>query len=283
MALRPALPLLYLRAAASALPLAGRLPFLPGGGGRADGLRVGGRAVVVDPERLAAYRELCGFPPASALPPTYPHLLAFPLQLALLCDGRFPFSPLGLVHLENELEVAGDLPIDSPYDLTLWAEGPAQHSRGWTVTVFKEAAVGGEVRWRERSVFLRLARAPGKGGSPPPAVGGEEVAQIVAAADVGRRYAAVSGDRNPIHTFPAAARLFGFKGTIAHGMWLKGRALAALGDRLTAPSYTAQVRFRSPLYLPGIATVRAAQEGERLAFFVVGKDGRIHLEGEVRG
>jgi len=277
------LGLLYLRAAASALPLAGKLPFLPGGGGSATGLRREQRGLAVDPARLAAYRQLCGFADRQELPPTYPHVLAFPLQLAVLCDGRFPFSPLGLVHLENKLELRGPLEAGERYDLAVWAEGPVSHRRGLAVTVYKEAAVGGEVRWRERSVFLRLQQAAGGGGgggSEQP--GGEPVGELVAPAEIGRRYAAVSGDRNPIHTHAAAARLFGFRGPIAHGMWVKARALAALGDRLPE-AYTCTVRFRSPLYLPGRATVRLQERDGRLALTVVGGEGKTHLEGEVVG
>ena len=49
------------------------------------------------------------------------------------------------------------------------------------------------------------------------------------APDLGRRYAAVSGDFNPIHLSPATSRLFGFRRPIIHGMWTHARALAGLG------------------------------------------------------
>jgi acyl dehydratase len=51
-------------------------------------------------------------------------------------------------------------------------------------------------------------------------------------ADVGRRYAQVSGDYNPIHLHPLSARLFGFKRPIAHGWWLLARSLAELDDEV---------------------------------------------------
>ncbi|MDI7027729.1 hypothetical protein QMO31_32275, partial [Pseudomonas aeruginosa] len=50
-------------------------------------------------------RQVCGFRDDGLLPPTYPHILAFPLQMALLTDKRFPFPLLGLVHLENRIDV----------------------------------------------------------------------------------------------------------------------------------------------------------------------------------
>lgn len=38
------------------------------------------------------------------------------------------------------------------------------------------------------------------------------------ASDLGRRYARVSGDINPIHLHALSARAFGFRRAIAHGM-----------------------------------------------------------------
>jgi acyl dehydratase len=67
--------------------------------------------------------------------------------------------------------------------------------------------------------------------------------------DLGRRFAAVSGDRNPIHLYPITAKAFGFPTNIAHGMWTKSRALAALQNRLPE-AYEANVEFRKPVLLP---------------------------------
>jgi acyl dehydratase len=75
--------------------------------------------------------------------------------------------------------------------------------------------------------------------------------------DLGRQYAGVSGDRNPIHMHPLSAKLFGFPTAIAHGMWTKARCLSALGPRLD-DKFTAEVAFRKPILLP--ATVKFAEK-----------------------
>ena len=75
------------------------------------------------------------------------------------------------------------------------------------------------------------------------------------AGDLGRRYAAVSGDYNPIHVHPLSARLFGFPSAIAHGMWTKARCLAALEPRLP-DAFTVEVAFRKPILLPATVVVR---------------------------
>ena len=84
------------------------------------------------------------------------------------------------------------------------------------------------------------------------------VAEWRLAGDVGRRYGAVSGDRNPIHLHPLAARLFGFPRAIAHGMWTVARCLAEHG---TPPATLVRAEFRAPVPLPG--TVTYAADGRR--------------------
>lgn len=96
-------------------------------------------------------------------------------------------------------------------------------------------------------------------------------------ADIGRRYGAVSGDRNPIHLSPLTARLFGFPRAIAHGMWTAARCLAAHG---TPAAAHVAVDFRAPVLLPG--TVAFAARGGRIELRGTGGDGeRVHVRGRV--
>jgi acyl dehydratase len=75
--------------------------------------------------------------------------------------------------------------------------------------------------------------------------------------DVGRRYAAVSGDHNPIHLYPLTAKAFGFRRQIAHGMWSLARCVAALENRLP-DAVTVHAAFRKPILLP--STVAFGQD-----------------------
>src|SRR5690606_5013640 len=70
------------------------------------------------------------------------------------------------------------------------------------------------------------------------------------AGNLGRRYASVSGDHNPIHLYPLTAKALGFKRQIAHGMWSKARCIATFETRL-ADSATVEVEFKKPIFLPG--------------------------------
>ena len=120
-----------------------------------------------------------------------------------------------------------------------------------------------------------LRRGRGEGESPKPSF---EILDTTAEwklpGDLGRRYAAVSGDSNPIHMYPLTAKAFGFDRPIAHGMWTTARALAAM--RLP-DAFTATVQFKKPIFLPG--TVRFGATEERFA--VSSRKGATHLEGRI--
>lgn len=231
------------------------------------------REVSVDREHLAAYDRVCGFRLRDELPATYPHVLAFPLAMELL-TGPFPFSPLGLVHVANRIEQRRPLRADERLALRLWAEDLRPHDRGRQFDVVAEGSVGGEVVWRDRSTYLHREKSGSKGGDrtePPPA---SAVWRLPG--DLGRRYARVSGDNNPIHTHPLLAKALGQPGTIAHGMWTMARCLAALEGALP-DAYTVDVRFKLPLRIPGKAAFSIADG----SFAVHDGQGRPHLEGAI--
>ncbi|HZF88878.1 MaoC/PaaZ C-terminal domain-containing protein [Streptomyces sp.] len=233
--------------------------------------------VRIDLARLAAYERVCGFPTGDdALPPTYPHLLGFPLAMRLMSARGFPLPLLGLVHTSFDLTRYTALPATGEYGLTVRVEGLAPHRRGTEAAVLTVLRAGGDIVWESRSTYLARHRTRHTAaGTPPP----PEDAALPALAewrlggDLGRRYAAASGDRNPIHLHPLAARLFGFPRPIAHGMWSVARCLAAHG---TPEAVRVRARFLAPVSLPG--TVEFAARGGR---FALRGGGRTHLTGTV--
>jgi acyl dehydratase len=250
--------------------------------------------VAVDIAHLAAYDRVCGYRLTDALPPTYPHVLAFPLALALMTRPDFPLPLVGLVHLANRIEVLGPLSTADRPTLRVRALDLGQHPRGRQVDLVTEVTVDGALAWREHSTYLRpigrgssghaSAAAPA-GATPagPAAAGAAGGAVWRVPADIGVRYAKVSGDRNPIHTSRLAARLFGFPRRIAHGMWTAARCLASLEGRLPE-RVTAEMRFQRPVPLPGRVAFAATPAGAGWAVTVTEPHGggRPHLTGTIR-
>ena len=106
----PSMVAMFARAGAAMVPGASALPFVAGGGGEIPSLTLALDDVSVDRSRLAAYDRVCGFGVGEVLPATYPHMLAFPLHLALMTDGSFPFPAIGLVHIANMIRQHTALP-----------------------------------------------------------------------------------------------------------------------------------------------------------------------------
>lgn len=291
---------------------------LSGGRGRADGfastaLRL--EAVTPRREHVARYGELIGGWSGDRLPPLYPHLLGFPLQLQFMTGPGFPFPVLGLVHVTNVVRAARPLPLGAPLDVEVRLGAPAEHPRGRTVDLLTEVSAEGVVVWTGTSTYLhrepRVRRGAGEGGGlvdrsgaaggspgdgdhPGGGRGGDAEAEELSAlhlsarwrlsGELGRRYAAVSGDRNPIHLYPWAAKAFGFPRAIAHGMWTAAATVAAVENRLPdAPVLT--VRFRRPILLPSTVRLFTAVTPGRVLTEVRGREGSgtVHLVASVYG
>ncbi len=273
----PNLAALYARAALTARGRGGALP----------DTHLARHGVTVDRDHLAAYARVCRVPLGDVLPATYPHMLTFPLQMALMTDRAFPLGLVGLVHVRNRIEVLRAVRADEALDLEVWAERFATHRSGATVDLCASATAGGTEVWRSRSTYLsRGATAPD--GAPEADVDVHVGALDRVAAtwrvpdDAGRRYARVSGDVNPIHLSGLTAKALGFKHAIAHGMWVKARVLGALAGRLPE-ALAFDVQFKRPLFLPSTVTLSTAETagGWDVAVRNAGS-GDLHVVGTVR-
>jgi acyl dehydratase len=233
----------------------------------------------VDLARLAAYERVCGFATGDdALPLTYPHVLGFPLAMRLMSDRGFPLPLLGLVHTSVDITRRRSLPATGAYELAVYVGGLEPHRRGTeasVITEIRDGGEGGDVVWESRSTYLARHRTHAEPSAERPEAAPLPVlAEWRLAGDVGRRYGAASGDRNPIHLHPLTARLFGFPRAIAHGMWTVARCLAAHG----APdAVRVRAQFRAPVLLPGTVTY-GARDGR---FELRGKGDRVHVRGRV--
>jgi acyl dehydratase len=273
----PNLGKLYAKAAVTARGRGGALP--------ED--RIAQNGVAVDPAHLAAYARVCRLPLNDVLPATYPHMLTFPLQMALMSDRSFPLALPGLVHVRNRIDVLRAIRTDEALDLEVWAENHAQHRSGAAVDLRATVSTGGTEVWRSTSTYLaRGAKAPEGAPEADIEVPVGDLERVAATwripDDAGRRYAKVSGDVNPIHLSGLTAKAFGFKRAIAHGMWVRARVLGALSGRLP-DDLSVDVSFRKPLFLPSTVTLSTAQAGGGWDFAVRNANsGTEHVVGTIR-
>lgn len=239
------------KAALPLVPGVNQLPGIKKGGGDFADITRERSGAVIDPAHVAAYASVCGFEPRDRVPLPYPHMLAFPLHMDIMTSSEFPYPAIGTVHVGNSIHQLRPIRAGERLDLSVTATNLRPHPKGRVFDMLAHADVDGERVWESTSTYLRFGK-----GDPDAAPAGEPFEVVPGngvewklPANLGRRYAAVSGDRNPIHLYPLTAKALGFNRQIAHGMWSLARCVAAIDTRLPG-EVTVDVEFKKPIFLP---------------------------------
>lgn len=225
--------------------------------------------IKADAGEVKQYRNICGFKhDNNQLPMTFPHVLAFPLHLELMLLKDFPFALMGMIHIRNDISQHRAINLFESMDVTCSFDSIRKTQKGYEIDIKTAVHIAGELVWESISTNLvRKTRDVLKASitkrSPEKDSNSQELSHKERrdkelpykefwslSSDLGRRYALVSGDSNPIHLFSLSAKLFGFKGHIAHGMWTKARVVAALYPLLHSESCRVVVNFKMPIFLP---------------------------------
>ena len=242
--------------------------------------------VRIDRDRLAAYARVCGFTLRDELPPTYPHVLAFPLHMELMTDGRFPFRAVGLVHIANRIVQHRPIGVGEALDAARPRDAAASRTRraarsrssprrasatSWSGRTSR--TIPRARRWRRRRdggraprrELARLAGRPRRGELPerprPP---------------LRRRLRRPQPDPHARPDAPSRSAS-------------RARSPTACGRRRAAwrrcegtlpDAFAVDVSFKKPILLPATVDVRRAGNDGRFAVRVAqGRPHMIHLEG----
>ncbi|MBW7865525.1 MAG: hypothetical protein GX580_04525 [Candidatus Hydrogenedens sp.] len=226
-------------------------------------------------EHLAAYTAICGFPENGYLPPTYPFVMAVTMHFSLLGHPAFPLAPTGGVHARNR--ILQRRPINANEVFDLWcAVGPSRVvKQGLEFDMLTRADIGGAAMWECVSTYLVRGSRFGEPGPAPADAKFEELdgANIETGWNVpygmGRRYAKITGDFNPIHLHKYTAKLFGFPTDIVHGMWSLGKCAAQLHVPDPAAPLRLDAAFKGPVFMGSNVTLKAqsSETGHRFDLF----------------
>lgn len=270
-----------LKAALPSIPVVNALPGVRKTSGRDfEGLSVSRPPVTIERADVDAYAAVCGFPIKDTVPLPYPHLLAFGLQMAMMSDAAFPAPAIGTVHLENSITQHRPIAVGETLAVTASVGAPVPHPKGTVYEFATEVRAGEELVWEEVSAYLRRGRGDedaSYGMVFPEAASTGTTWRLPA--DLGRTYASVSGDHNPIHLYAITAKALGFPRQIAHGMWTMARCAAALENRLP-DAVRVDVAFKKPVLLPGAVAFGSTPVDQGYAFSLSHpKSGAPHLAG----
>jgi len=212
------------------------------------------------------------------LSPVFPATWETAQAMELFAGLERPLPAGGVLHVESELVNLRPIEADDHVRCRVELERADRVIRGIRLTLTARNWTGaGQLCTQSTAVFLARTRedpdaarhvprptARDEGdprGEPPERW--DEVTRWRIAGSAGRRYAAVSGDWNPIHLFGWTARPFGFRRPILHGFCTEAMVAHALIEhRLRGdPGALRRLRiaFRAPLPLPATARLLAGE------------------------
>jgi acyl dehydratase len=200
------------------------------------------------------------------------------------------FNPAMLVHGEQAVELARELPVEGELESVTEIVGIYDKGSGAVIATQTSATsvTDGDPLFTTRSsLFIRGEggwggeRGPSSSFAAPERAPDHEVTYATRI-DQALLYR-LSGDRNPLHSDPKFAAMAGFDRPILHGLCtygFTGRALLhALCGGDPARFTSMSGRFSSPVFPGEPLTVRMWVEGPGGALFqTVGGDGRVVLD-----
>jgi acyl dehydratase len=221
----------------------------------------------INDAHVQRYREFVGFTNETGIPLSYFYLFAQRAQLSMMMDRRFTYPVPGLVHMANSMQIISPIDAELPTHLRITATQEPIDQTG-RLCIFFDIVI-------EQSGAPRISctsRYLGKKGSNKDATKPAQQLQLnleknadwSPPGDTGRRYAALSGDYNPIHLWPWSARFFGFKTPIAHGMYSIAKAQAFIENSLGDQVASLEATFIKPALLPGQIRLEFGEKNFRL-------------------
>jgi hypothetical protein len=270
------------------------------------------RMAAIRPTHCNAYNKLTQWRPklAALIHPNYAQTLTLPMQLNMMVNKAFPFTPMGLVHVANKITVHSLPEQSDSLQLRTHFGRVYIHPKGWLFEVLTSASSSkfDQVPSAQiKATSYYLARA--KHASGINISSEHEVPQWIVAsanpeasqkstrkqsktldfsASIGRQYAKVSGDYNPIHLHQVSAKLFGFKKAIAHGMYSKALAISSIAkhDDFYTSRFEIDTVFKQAISLPSQAMLSHFATGSNKCDFSLtsmsSQKERTFLQGSIR-
>ncbi len=242
-----------------------------------------------DSQSLQAYRDVCGFKDDGRLPITYPQVLCNRLQMAILAHETFPLSAMGALHLRNHIVQFAPIASDAMMHMECRLATSRVVKAGLEFDINTSVREGTHPRWEAISTYLVRGKKFGEPGETPAIAAMPEVENAVmderwhVPKNMGKRYAKISGDYNPIHVSRILAKLFGFKRDIIHGMWTLARTLSTMPELPGDKPRRCDASFKGPIFMDHDVLLQADTSDDAHAFAVYcqGND-RPSLQGGYR-
>ncbi len=208
-----------------------------------------------DRQAVGNYRKVCCFQEnlPDIIPISYLQTIFIGLLGKFITSPVFPINPLGLIHIFQSFKQTRAVAVNEIIDLACTLENIKKTDKGIETAFDLKVISDDEIVWQGVSIFLTKKAIKKKKQEKRQK---EKILKpketIFVPSDTGRRYAKVSGDYNPYHLNTTLAKLFGFKRSIAHGMWSLARVVASLDRQYGINNGAAEIEasFKLPVFIP---------------------------------
>ena len=221
-------------------------------------------------KHLSSFLQLTGLQAEDGLPMLYPHVLGFPLQMAILTHPAHPLPIWSSLQIRNSLLQHHAIEAGALLDLETRVAGQRILEKGAEVDLHTSVRTGNRVAWESLNTFYYRGRFGQPEAISPlagaPTVGDQVVARWHMPSGVGWRFGGLTGDYNGIHWSRRYARLFGFRQAFHHPPLVLGQCMTRLPVLDPTKPQRLDAWLKGPVYYDSDVCLRADTEFERASF-----------------
>lgn len=243
--------------------------------------------VAIDKDHLSEFNKFVGRDNNDIMI-SYFYFFAQKVQLNYMLRASFPFVVMGLIHTKNTMEYRGEFKTNEEFQLKVKPSlVTVENSRSSRLT-FQIDFYQNEKLFLTNTSEYSLQTMQDKKKSIDKSlkkkshdeVNSEGMSQIEIniANDLGRKYAKLSGDYNPIHIHWIFSKLFGMKRPIIHGMYMAAKSVSEIEKQIEKKVKNFEITFKHPIFLNNKVILLIDSDSNE--FKVVDKNlSKLHLSG----
>ncbi len=244
--------------------------------------------VALDPALLKRYHEACELPEDGYMPILYPHVIASPVYMSILTHKNFPFPLIGALHLRNHIIEHRRVKADEVFDLKVQLTEKRIVKQGIEFDFTIVLKVSEEKVWESVTTWLKQGKFGKEYDDSPNAAllktdpEARHFKDLEIPRGIGKKYAKITGDYNPIHMSKLLAPLFGLKRDVAHAMWACANAMAYLPALPEGKPVRVDFAFKGPLFLDNKSHIRVREREGGIRFdYYCGDNDRPGINGDI--
>ena len=207
--------------------------------------------VEIQKRELDTFRNYFGF--KTHIPLTYLYTIVQRAQAACMLDKQFSLPIPGMVHIENLLTKVAEFDINAPCDIDTLVFVEYKENSSLKPIFSVEISQNGNTIATCNSIYIIKRKSKKKKNKKKETAPLSEVkhkASWKLNPQMGKEYASISGDKNPIHTSVIFAKMLGFRKRIMHGWYSTCRIERYVEEHFNAPISEISVNFSAPVLLP---------------------------------